>query len=207
MAIRIAGLFLVTILTAGSAMAQPSSVSFGLKGGVNMARMDYQAVAPDPEPYFLPVGGITLGTSMHPNIGFDVDLLFVRKGVKDEWDAATTFTFRADYAVVSPMLRISPGRGGGGVYFLGGAEIGYLIQAEMTLRAAEEEVTEKVEDGVAAWDYGVTFGMGFQTAPAGQSSFFLESRYVLGLANVDEIQRSEYKSTTQGIYFLGGLRF
>jgi len=75
------------------------------------------------------------------------------------------------------------------------------------LRGGDEESTEKIEEGMAQWDYAVAFGMGFQTAPAGQSSFFLESRYAHGLTKFDQVQVSEHKSTTQGICFLGGLRF
>ncbi|MBD3237428.1 MAG: outer membrane beta-barrel protein [Candidatus Eisenbacteria bacterium] len=211
MVFRIACVTLVSILMAGAAMAQPSSVSFGLKGGINMARVHNEYSTVDPAPYFLPMGGITLGTHMNPNIGFDLDLLFVRKGVKEEHDSdpeqAVTVRIRADYAVVSPMLRISPGKSGAGVYFLGGGELGYLIQSELTNTLPDSEQSYDYTDAWARWDYGITFGMGFQSAATGQSSFFLESRYALGLADTSSIEDNEFKVTTRGVYFLGGLRF
>jgi hypothetical protein len=110
------------------------------------------------------------------------------------------------------MLRIAPGRGGAGVYFVAGGELGYMLAAETTTTGEGSSEDYEISEGFGDFDYGVCFGLGFQTRNSRGSSFFFESRYSWGLANIvkdsPEQQASEdYGVSTRGIYILGGMRF
>lgn len=205
------------VICVATANAQAKGMSFGLKGGVNYANMSFDIEAyPNTDNSLRYGAGITLGTLMQPNMGFDIDLLYLQKGTEFHYPGFGDlfYEFTLDYVVVSPMLRIAPGAGGAGIYFLGGPEIAYLLEATNHGEREGSQTDWDVTESFKEFDYGLTFGMGFQTAGAGRSSFFVEGRYALGLADIGKSQATASDGAdtgegikTRGIYLFGGLRF
>lgn len=207
---------MVTMLLIGL-IAVPASaqMSFSLKGGVNMTELEYtEADVPDADQYIRFAGGLTLGMPMSETVGLDLDLLYVMKGAKNPLDGTFGFTemeTQLDYLVVSPMLRLSPWADGTGLYFLGGAEFGYLLEAEAIATKMGEPMAQDAKDYLKEYDFGVSFGLGFETVSAGGTGFFLEGRYALGLTDIGDTEETEdtpsYSAKTRGIYGMAGVHF
>jgi len=211
---------LLVLAIALPAHANQKPVTFSIKGGIDYSNLDYDMESYDSNNLLGFGGGITLGTAMQPHVGIDLDVLYIRKGASQEYRSGSemdpnplTIETKLDYITFSPMLRLSPGRGGMGIYLLGGAELGYLIDAKSTSsRSGSEDMDYDLSDDFKNLDMGLTFGMGFQTAPNNGPGFFLESRYALGLTNVaddSEAAQQGYDAQvkTRGIYVFGGMRF
>ncbi len=196
---------------AGPAIA--GSVVFGLKGGLDYSNLSWDSEESGDSDYLLGFGGgLTLSTPIQESIGIDLDILFMRKGCKHEFvsgmENGQTFEIetRLDYLIVSPLLRFSPGRGGAGIYFLGGPEAGYLLKAEQTASLGEQEDSLDNSESFKDLDFGISFGLGFQTAPSDGAGFFLESRYALGLMDINNTSEGG-EVLTRGLYLLAGIRF
>lgn len=210
-------MLVLLLATVAPANAQTQAMSFGIKGGVNYANMAIDQVGiPETDNFLRFGGGITLGTQIKPNLGFDVDVLYLLKGTTFEIPSLVgplTFEYSFEYIVVSPMLRVAPGQDGAGIYFLGGPEFSYLIEATSHGSREGSETDWDISDNFKDLDVGLTIGMGFQTAGTGESSFFLEGRYAHGLTDIaDANSNSEDLDAgdgvkTRGIYLFAGMRF
>lgn len=217
---KLALVVLLALALALPAAASQKSVAFGIKGGIDYANLDYNSDSGDPENLLGFGGGITLSTMIQPSVGIDLDFLYIGKGAKQEYRSGSstesdvfTFETKLDYLVISPLLRLSPGRSGAGIYFLGGPEIGYLINATSTSsRNGSEDLESDLSDDFKDLDIGLSFGFGFQSAPVNAPGLFIESRYALGLTDVDNDSNDaeigyDAQVKTRGIYLFGGLRF
>ena len=190
-------------------------MSLSLKGGVTLADLDYtEANAPESDQYMRFMGGITLGMSMSQKVGLDLDVLYVMKGAKNPLDGTFGFTemeTRLDYLILSPLLRFAPRPDGAGIYFMGGAEVGYLLKAEAIATKMGDTIAQDGKESLKEYDYGVSFGLGFESAPRGDSGFFLEARYALGLVDIGDTEEVEgitsHSAKTRGIYGMVGIHF
>ncbi len=220
MALKLTFVTLLILGLALPAVAAPKAIVFGLKGGIDYSNLDYSHDAYESDYLLGYGGGITLGTPASPAFGIDLDILFLRKGAKKEYRNGSspeseiiTFETKLDYIVVSPLVRFSPGRGGAGIYMLAGPEFGYLLDATSTSSSSgSPDIDHDLSDSYKDLDMGVSFGMGFQSSQDRGPSFFVESRYALGLTNLaDEDESSPSGGSpevkTRGIYVFGGLRF
>ena len=213
---------IITLLILGLAvpgLAQSRPVSFSLKGGVDYANLNIEGTGVDDPDYLLGFGGgITLSTHMQSGLSFDMDVLYMRKGAQQTYSSLTghdvDIKTQLNYVTVSPMFRIAPGHSGAGIYFLGGGEVGYLLEAKSTSSGGDDDADAEtdISDNFKELDYGVTFGLGFLMGSGGGGGFFVESRYVLGLNDLvdEEYAKSLEKAPTiktVGIYVLGGIRF
>lgn len=219
--------FLMVILLAGPAMAngyssQFKSFDFGIKGGVNLANLDWDPEQEiDWESFLRFGGGATLGFNITPTFGLDMDVLYMMKGTKAEGtleaQGATCdveYELRLDYIVFKPMFRFTPIQDGASPYLLLGGELGYLLSADSWAEAScsdgssgEEE--EDIKDTVKDLDFGLNVGAGLEI-PAGNMSFLIEGHYSLGLTDIndaDENEENEPSVKTRGVYGFVGLRF
>ena len=232
--------FLMVILLAGPAMAngyssQFKAFDFGLKGGVNLADLEFDPDEEvDWESFLRFGGGATLGFNITPTFGLDLDVLYMMKGAKFEGDfligdvpgygdvsCGGEARIELDYLVVKPMLRFTPIQGGASPYLLLGGEIGYLLDAKQVFEATcdldppveideEEDFTDVVKD----LDFGLNVGAGLEF-PVGNMSMIIEGHYSLGLANIYDADEDEEATEdeedlsvkTRGIYGFVGLRF
>jgi Outer membrane protein beta-barrel domain len=216
-------LVVVALLVPANVCAQEKTSAFGLKGGINMANLVFDGIdyETDEESLMRLAGGLTFGSTGKPGIGFDVDFLYVQCGAKQvdesggELDGTYEVETQLDYIECAPMLHMSFGEGGAGPYLLGGGFVSYLLSAEnVVTRNGEEASPVDVKDSLKDINYGVTFGAGLQLGAAGQGGFFVEARYVLGLANIyddegeeDKTGETEIEIKTTGIYAFAGIRF
>ena len=205
-----------------SMTAQAGPLSFGLKGGINLARYQTEGGISDLEYSSLMRfgGGITLSWAVSDVVSIDTDFLYLQKGLRSEvlWDESGFYHGSEDetrlaYAVASPMLKIG-GRGNSFTpYGLAGVEFGYLLSAELWSdswngnpdQSSENEYDIKDQLEEIAW--GLTFGGGIEI-PTGGASAFVEARYVMGMSNIwpsDYQTMGEQKS--RDIYLMGGFRF
>lgn len=211
---------LVILVALPASAARRSPVTFSLKGGIDYATLETNATSDSPDNLLGFGGGISFGTAMTPNVAFDLDLLYVGKGASQEYrdgnsleNSTITFETKLDYVVVSPLLRVSPGRSGAGIYFVGGPEFGYLVNAtSVSSKNGSEDFSTDLSDEFKEIDISINFGFGFQSGPASGPGFFLESRYAYGLADIaDSAGQSatspEVKVNTRGLYLFGGMRF
>ena len=222
--VKIVSLILFLVLVASSAaLGADQPFSFALKGGIGLANMTttYEE-KPDPVNIMRPSGGFNLSSGVASHVGIDLDCLYVTKGSDekivtqgmppDEINMKT----QIHYVVLSPMLRLTPGTGSGGVYLLGGAEVGYMIDAKTDVRIVsasgeaykdQYDMSSRLKD----LDYGATVGLGFQTGSRDGSGLFLEGRYALGMTDIKNTQVSTVERIpdvkTRTVYLFGGVRF
>jgi opacity protein-like surface antigen len=222
---RVAAVVLLALLLAVPVMAQTKPFILGVKGGVNLANLAFDP-EPDPKPdMFMGLGfGGSLGFTISPGMTLDTDFLYLQKGAKWEGSgedemAIPDQTYKYTYLVVNPMLRFVVQNQGLRPYFMAGAEVGFLLDAEIETDDGGEEAEEDsydLKDYTKATDFGVNFGAGLEF-PSGNSAFFVEARYSLGLTDiVDEgdaeatKQEDEDDSSSakhRGIYLMAGMRF
>jgi hypothetical protein len=228
MKMRVAGLALLALLVAAPAMGQmefQKQIYFGVKGGVNIANL-----AMDPEPDPSPetrmgiAGGATLAFIISPGMTLDTDFLYMQKGAKWTYDYMTSsdvveleYEAKYTYLVINPMFRFTVQNEGMRPFFMAGPEIGFLLDAEGETTGGDNGETDTVDlkDETKSTDFGINFGAGLEF-PSGNSTFFVEARYALGLANIYDVSDEEETKMNgdtepdvkhRGIYLMAGIRF
>jgi opacity protein-like surface antigen len=219
MSMKGAIILLMAVLVAVPVMAQEKQISFGVKGGVNMANLTY-----DPKPtkgpdnlIGLAAGGV-LSFNFSPSMSLDGEVLYIQKGYSatSESEGCTSDgKLKITYVSISPMLRFKVPGEGITPYFMGGAEFGILMSAKSTgtyeCAGQSEDFNVDVKDSFSGSDMGLTFGAGVEF-PTGGSALFVEVRYAMGLSDIskstDGMDDTNDSSSvkTKGIYLFGGLR-
>jgi len=147
-----------------------SSVSFGqikygVKGGLNMANMEYKqsgVSASADRLVSFEVGGF-LNYSINDKISIQPELLFAQYGSKIE-----DLKFVENYLSIPIMAKYSIGAIG--IY--AGPQFGYLLSATFD--------GEDAMDGMKKIDMGISFGAGYEF----EMGLGVDARYYLGLANI-----------------------
>ncbi|MBP6874479.1 MAG: PorT family protein [Candidatus Eisenbacteria bacterium] len=215
---RVVAAAVLAFLFALPVMAQTNPIVLGFKGGVNLANLSMDPETdPSPDMYLgLAVGGL-LGFEISPGMTLDTDFLYIQKGAKwegeDEGDEYKT-TEKYSYVVINPMLRFAVQNQGLRPYFMAGPEIGFLVDATAKSEInGEDQDDEDLKDFTKSTDFGINFGAGLEF-PSGNSAFFVEGRYAMGLTNIldDEDEDNKQEDSKQeakhrGIYLMGGVRF
>ena len=215
---RVVAAAVLAFLFALPVMAQTNPIVLGFKGGVNLANLSIDPdTDPSPDMYLgLAVGGL-LGFEISPGMTLDTNFLYIQKGAKWESDfEGDTFkeTDKYSYVVINPMLRFAVQNQGLRPYFMAGPEIGFLVDATATGEInGEDQDDVDLKDFTKSTDFGVNFGAGLEF-PSGNSAFFVEGRYAMGLTDImddgdegtkQEDEQAEVKH--RGIYLMGGVRF
>lgn len=218
-------LFVIVTVTGLPAVAQQSAFGFGLKGGLNLGdvelKHELEGDAQESYRYGLAAGAV-LSLFVNPALSLDTDILYMQKGHTWEYEyregsdpggtRGWSYTSKTDYVVVAPMLRITFRGRNLSPYVIAGPEFGFLLDARMERQDKDDgEVRdtseEDTQDAFADTDWGVAFGGGFEF-PTGGAAVFLEGRYSLGMADINEGGSDNGGSQkNRGIYLLGGLRF
>jgi hypothetical protein len=169
-------------------------------------------------------GGI--GFAMGSRIGLEFDVLYLQKGVRfkgtDTSSGETiTFDMKMNFNMISvPVLlrfNILDSPTGPALYFMGGGEIAYILDAKTdytyTQAGATQTGSEKIEkENRNSIDYGAVLGAGVGLNLGGMQ-FFVEGRYHLGMANLfksatgTDVPDEDYKATSSVILLLAGFKF
>jgi opacity protein-like surface antigen len=223
MSMKGAIILVMAMLLAVPVMAQDKQISFGVKGGINMANLTY-----DPEPVNGPdnlmgiaAGGV-LSFNLSPSACLDGEVLYIQKGVSSDLQSefcSGSADLKLTYISISPMLRFKIHAESFTPYFMGGAEFGLLMSAKSTgssdCEGESEDFDLDVKDYFKGSDLGVTFGAGVEF-PMGSSALFVEGRYAMGLTDISDTPEdlmsaaADYENSStksKGIYLFGGLRF
>jgi hypothetical protein len=186
----------------------PAYTPGGLKvlGGLGLANITYSQdgsddIGVDIDHYkksklgFL--GGI--GYESGSRFGFEIDLLYVQKGVRFEGsETGSTVSTGGSFDIklkvnelslpVLAKIKFMPGST---PYVIAGGEIAYILSSKIDYWAkddATDEIYSGTEDlndydNMNKIDYGLVFGAGFELV-SGPMPFFVEGRYHMGMANL-----------------------
>lgn len=202
----------ITLLIAGgiTANAQAQSpLSFGLKGGLNIADISGPDTDTDTRT------GITGGLAVYLNlpalpIGIESGVYYSQKGTSYS-DSDPDFgnyeeTLKLDYIEVPVLARLSFATPGPiGPFFVAGPYIGFNINAQAEGTDDGFDFDEDISEVVNSTDVGLMFGAGLDFN-LGVTALNAQARYSIGLTNVydfdlDDTYRNSVFSIVVGINF------
>lgn len=207
--IRVSGviaLAIVAFLSSLSLSAQThykSNVSFGLKGGVDLSRVNF---TPGVRQSFVLGGnaGVTFRYIEESHFGIIAECNFVQRGWKEDFEELPfKYSRSVSYVSVPFLAHIYFGRRGK-FFFNAGPEISFMI-GESTSSNFDYENLKDVSDfpsssrityqyGMKAngkVDYGICAGVGGEFSLNKRNSIYLEGRFYYGLGNVLKSGRTE----------------
>ena len=205
---------LAVFVVLGMIMSANAQVHFGVLGGVNLATV---SVDPMPEEGLefsnltcFGFGGV-LDYYLGESISLHLEPMYLQKGTKMimtmEGLGELTGEMNASYIEIPVMLKFEFGANNVRPYIMGGPTIGYRLSAEMKTSFGGEEQTEDMKETTKDFDYGVVFGGGV-SMQMGNNTFFVEGRYSLGLANInDDPEDPDTTIKTKGIQVFAGITF
>lgn len=173
------------------------------------------------------LGGI--GFENGGRLSFEVDLMYIQKGVKFAGNLAdqgvagggdASATLSLDQASVPVLLKFKflPGST---PYVFGGGELSYVLSSKASYEATINGQTQKGEQdllkansqgetGINRFNYGIVLGAGYEMSVGGMI-LGVEGRYYLGLSNVFKNTASTGSSTgwvhANALVVLGALKF
>jgi len=216
----------------------PSSSGGGFKifAGFGMANMTFTDTsadkASDYDQYKKSRTGLAFGLGFESAgpIGFELDVMYIQKGVRYQGTMAATGgndvfdgTLRLNEISVPILLKIHVLNSATGpdVYLAGGGEIAYVMSPDVVYTASGPDVmayygvqsksdTQDEKDYIQSLDYGVVLGGGI-SLPLGGFKLCIEGRYHLGFANMEKVPAGETESGTKpktnALLIVGGLKF
>jgi hypothetical protein len=206
----------------------PSTGGVKIMGAFSSANMTYTLKQPqfDIDKYKKPRTGFGggLGFEMGATIGFEIDLLYLQKGMSfkgSESGADFDLKFNFDEVSVPVLLKfhILNKTGSPDVYLLGGGEIAYVMQSKIKYKinapayGVNQSGTEDVKKNTNKIDYGAVLGGGV-CLPVGGLKLFVEGRYHLGMANMEKTTSGyegwapeDASPKTNALLILAGLKF
>ncbi len=194
-----------------------SEVRFGIMGGrteykLHLDKQDTQ------ETKFSDKKGLAVGAVLDLGINRYFDLsfepMYLKKGAEKEFQDMEIGLIKSSITTshfeMPVLLKLSLNKYGINPYLVGGATASYLLDAkeefgnEYLEYGFENEVD--IKDDFTSTDYGYLYGGGL-SIPIGNSTLFVEGRYVNGLADINNIEGSTTEIMTEGWQFLAGISF
>lgn len=182
-----------------STLAAQSPVSFGIKGGVNMANISGADYDTDPR------NGFTIGASLDISIplspiGIESGAYFSQKGTDGQ------STLKLDYIEVPVLAKISFGPPGPvSPHFIAGPYAGFNINAEGEISNGSGSVSGDISDQVEDLEFGGIAGLGLDLNLA-VTKLNAQLRYSLGFTPIytedfDDGEKNSVFSIVVGIGF------
>jgi len=183
--------FLLMLIILSYSQAQAGRISFGVKGGLNLANI---SVAPKPIDVaeFKTLRGLTGGIFFSINFGpiaIQPEFMYARRGTQYEAyidDGFYNVQWHHDYLEAVLLLkwsiiRLGPAR----PFIFAGPSYGYLSRASTVIYDTEGAEVARVDsrDYFKKGELAAVFGGGFEFR-VGLAKFCLEGRYHLGLSSV-----------------------
>ena len=197
----LSGAFVLVLLCASQALGQ--EVSWGVKGGVNLATLSSDQ---DPGPEFKYRIGVIAGGFFTLPIGARLDVqpevLFSQQGATFDEPGFESIAIKLDSLVAPILVRYKLSSSGRGLVLFGGPSLGFKLSANSTAKSGGQTTTEDIGDVIESFDYGVVFGAGWE---AGR--LILDGRYTWGLSGLGKDEDDPEKVTHRVIAVLVGIRF
>ena len=167
--------FAVTTTLPSIAAAQ-TPVTFGVKAGVNIAKVstDDDSDNDDIKSLIGAVGGVFLGKAINDKVGLRLEGLFSQKGAKD---AETGDDLKLKMTYVDVPLLLTLGSSSSGFNVFTGPQMSFNTKAEVEADGGSVDVDDEFKSTDFGWVLGVGMERGRVTADA---------RYTLGLSNIAE---------------------
>ena len=173
----------------------------GIKGGVNISWINYvpgynqRVVEQDFNLGYM--GGLTIQYFSQPNIGIQMDMIYIQKGFKTKLDTITQIQYERtiDYFSFPVLMHAYLGKGRFNVSFLLGPYISYALASNETFTENNVSNTEEYifdRDRDNRFEFGLQGGIGFRNTfkfgileLEGIFNFSFTSIYKWGASNED----------------------
>lgn len=202
---RICALVLGGILAFGTA-ARAQDVQVGVKGGVNLANLEFEAEGVDVnfERRTGFVGGLFVVWPLGGQVGLQTEALYSQRGAEiEDPDVDATGKVKLDYLEVPVLLRLStPASSGTSFHVFAGPSLGFRVRARGEGTVGNFTETEDLSDEIEKFDLGLSIGAG-----ADFNRLIVDGRYTWGLSNLnkDDSDNVEVKNRTFSVML--GIRF
>jgi len=171
--ISIALIVAFTLVAVGAAQAGPAT--FGLKGGLSLAKITGDNTDDLKTRTGFLVGGFA-ALPMGESMSIQPEVYYAQKGAKFD-DAGTEVKVKLDYIDIPVLFKYTVAGESARPYFLVGPSIGFLTSAKFSAEGQSADV----KDFVTSTDFGLVFGLG-----VAMQQFLIEARYDLGLTNLND---------------------
>jgi hypothetical protein len=161
---------LLLFVMAGSFAAASAQISYGVKGGLNVANIGGEDIEDNKAKLGFHLGGF-VNVPVAEKISIQPELVYSLQGVKFDGDAR----YNLSYLNIPVIARYTTQSG-----FFGetGPQLGFLMSA----KAKEDGESSNVKDFFKKTDFSWAFGVGYLT----QSNVGVSARFNLGLSKLDE---------------------
>jgi hypothetical protein len=160
-----------------------SPISFGLKGGVNLANLNGDDTDDFDARSGLNIGVVLeFGIPLSP-IGIESGIYYSQKGASSE-DQGATLTLKADYLEIPVLGKLSFGPPGPiKPHLLAGPYLGFLLNSKVVGEGGGTSVSVDVKEDTNDVDFGFIAGIGLDVN-LGLTTLSLQARYSIGLTEV-----------------------
>jgi hypothetical protein len=200
---RSSAIVLIVMLAAAPCPFSRARAEFGVMGGLTVSNWwGEDTSGEEMKAAFL--GGVTLRHMFSDVFGFQTEILFHRKGTKDEY-LGVELTWDLDYLEIPMLFKwviptgnvVSPG-----VIF--GPALAFNIDSTLKGEYDGDTAEEDVSDIISDIDLGVVLGLniGFDT---GSAVIVLDLRYTLGFMTIDDSGDAAVRNGA--ITFMAGVAF
>ncbi|NQT25136.1 PorT family protein [candidate division KSB1 bacterium] len=197
----------VVIFAVFIALPVGAQVNIGVLGGINLANVDIDPLEEVELSNLTAFGfGGVLDFNLNEMLTLHLELMYLQKGVNGKWDIYDLEN-KVTYLEVPILLKYSIGTGNIKPYLIAGPTIGYLLSGTGKISGGGYSSEEDLKETTKNLDYGIGLGAGVGM-PMGNNSIFLEARYAMGLANInDDPDDPDTEVKTKGIQIFAGITF
>jgi len=164
-----------------------------------------------------PVLGI--GIEVQKRLGFEIDALYIRKGMKlvnsgtiGGYDYDLSASVIVDQLSIPVLVKLNLMQGGP-PYILAGGEVGLILSAkadyDIEATGFSDSGSEDIKEDFKSMDYGLVAGVGHELNFMGYN-LFLEARYHLGMQNLNadsEYAEADDWAKSRSFVFVAGVKF
>ncbi len=201
--------FMAFLASAALAQGMMEKMSFGIKGGVNLAK-PWGDDVPDDAKWRLGANiGAFMSYQFHDMFAIQPEVYYAMKGWKQEI-AEYTFTAKMDYVdimVLGKLLIPMEGMVQPSLFF--GPLLGINIKKDYTIDPVppDEEGEGELEE-VKSTDFGAVLGAGLDIEIAEGYMLLLDIRYNMGLTTIHDPEEGDADDVkNQAITFMAGIAF
>lgn len=163
-------IFLLLVMAGSVAVSKAQQITYGVKGGLNVANIGGEDVDDNKAKLGFHLGGF-VNVSVAESFSIQPELVYSLQGVKFDGDSK----YNLSYLNIPVLARYSTQSG-----FFGetGPQLGFLVSA----KAKQDGESTNVKDAFRKTDFSWAFGVGYLT----QSNIGVSARFNLGLSKLDE---------------------
>lgn len=171
------------------AVQAQEEVSFGVKGGVNFAKLQGDNIEDADGRTGFHLGAI-VEIPVSEKFSIQPEVMYSQQGLQSEdnnGNSRSENILKLDYINVPVLAKYYITEG---FSVEAGPQFGFLTKAESEFESSEtiggvtveSEGTLDIEDEIAGFDMGAAIGAGYEL----NSGLFFQARYIIGLSNVDD---------------------